>query len=158
MLNDLKKELKKVSSLERKKKNEYFFKTGKGEYSDGDIFIGARVPDLRKIAKQFSGLDFENLEILIQSKIHEERLLVILILVQNSREIQKGKKRLKIAKQFSALEKEQKKILKFYLKNRQFVNNWDLVDVSAHYILGQAILDGLEKKEILYTYVKSKNL
>jgi hypothetical protein len=123
MLKGLRRELKKVSSLERKKVNEKFFKTGKCEYSEGDIFIGVRVPDLRKIARQFFDLDFENLEKIIQSKIHEERLLAILILVQNFQKIQKEKERLKIASQFLALEKEQKKILKFYLKNRKFVNN-----------------------------------
>ena len=142
-----KKELKKYSSKERKKKNEYFFKTGKGEYGEGDIFIGVRVPDLRKIAKQFSQLSFQELQKLISSKIHEERLLAILILVQNSKFVSKNKNL-----------KAQKSILKFYLNNREFINNWDLVDLSAHYILGQAILDEIQDVAILYKFTKSKKL
>ena len=89
LLKQIKKELNKYSSPERKKANESFFKTGKGEYGEGDIFIGVRVPDLRKIAEQFSASisdqiqknDFSVLEKLISSKIHEERFLALIFLV-----------------------------------------------------------------------------
>ncbi len=139
----MKKELKKYSSEKRKKSNEWFFKTGKGEYGEGDVFIGVRVPDLRKIAKQFSAIDLKTLEKFLQSKIHEERLLAVIILVNKFQK---------------ADQKEKKKILKFYLKNLEFVNNWDIVDSSADKILGQAILEKIEKKEILEKLTKSKNL
>ena len=155
LIKKIKKELKKYSSSERKKANERFFKTGKGEYGEGDIFVGVSVPDLRKIAKQFSAEvfskiqknDFSILEKLISSKIHEERLLAIIFLVN-----------LFTKSSGSSDLKNQKRVLKFYLKNKIFVNNWDIVDLSAHYILGQAILDGLEKKGILAKMAKSKNL
>ncbi len=155
MLKKIKKELKKYSSTERKKANEKFFKLGKGECGEGDIFVGVSVPDLRKIAKQFSAEvfsqiqknDFELLENLIQSKIHEERMLTLFFLVNNFTRYP-----------VSSDLKNKKRILRFYLKNKDFVNNWDLVDVSAHKILGQSILEGLEKKEILEKLAKSKNL
>lgn len=143
----IKKELKKYSSPERKKSNEWFFKTGKGEYGEGDKFVGVRVPDLRKIAKQFSELSFEELEKLISSKVHEERLVAILILVHHSKVASKIKDR-----------KTQKKYFKFYLKNRKFVNNWDLVDLSTHYVIGQAVIDEIQDVKILYKFAKSKNL
>jgi 3-methyladenine DNA glycosylase AlkD len=147
MLSKIKKELRKYASVERKKTNEWFFKTGKGEYGEGDVFIGVRVPNLRKIAKQFSEVDLEILQKLLYSEIHEERLLALLILVeQNKQAVKQGDK------------KFQKKIVNFYLKHQDQVNNWDLVDLSAHYILGQAILDGIKKESLLDEMAVSKNL
>ena len=134
----IKKELKKYASAKRKETNEWFFKTGKGEYGEGDVFIGVRVPGIRKVAKQFLDVDLKILKKILYSKIHEERLLAILILVeQNKQAIKKGDKN------------TQKKIVQFYLQHKKQVNNWDLVDLSAHHIVGQAILDKLENKKIL---------
>lgn len=144
---DLIKELKKYSSPERKKANEWFFKTGLGQYGYGDKFIGVRVPDCRKVARQFIILNFVEIQKLIKSPIHEIRLTAILILVERNKEAIKDKDI-----------KLRKRILDFYLKNRSYVNNWDLVDLSAHRILGQAILDGLQTKSVLYKYVKSSNM
>ncbi|PLX24693.1 DNA alkylation repair protein [Candidatus Parcubacteria bacterium] len=141
------KELKKHSSSERKKSNEWFFKTGPGEYGEGDKFIGVRVPDIRKVARQFLDLDFKEIKKLIDSPIHEIRLAAILILVEKNKIALKNKDA-----------KTQKKILDFYIKNRAQVNNWDLVDLSVHRIIGQAILDGIISKDILYKYAKSKIL
>ncbi len=140
-------ELKKFSSKKRKKNNEWFFKTKKGQYGEGDIFIGVRVPNIRKVAKNNSDLHFKILAKNISSKYHELRLCVILILVENFKKASKNKKI-----------EEQKKILKFYLKNLKYINNWDLVDLSAHYILGQAILNRIENKKILDDLVISKVL
>ena len=139
----LKKELKKYTSSKRKKTNEWFFKTEKGEYGEGDMFIGVTSPDNRKVAKIFSDISLIELQKLISSRIHEHRSCVLYILV--------------IRYKKSDLT-ERKKILKFYLKNLHFVNNWDLVDSSAHYILGQAILDQIQDKKILDKLVQSKIL
>ncbi|RJQ34439.1 DNA alkylation repair protein [Candidatus Parcubacteria bacterium] len=144
---NLVKELKKYSSASRKKSNEWFFKTGFGQYGYGDQFIGVRVPDVRKVAQQFLDLDFKEVNKLINSPIHEIRQAAILILVEKNKLAIKNKDKVL-----------QKKILNFYLKNRKQVNNWDLVDLSVGYILGQAILDGLLPKKILYSYAKSRIL
>lgn len=141
------KELKKYSSAKRKKANEWFFKTGQGEYGEGDKFIGVRVPDIRKVARQFLDLDFKEIKKLIDSPIHEIRLAAILILVEKNKLALKAQDK-----------KTQKSILDFYIKNRAQVNNWDLVDLSVHRIIGQAILDSLIAKDILYKYAKSKIL
>ncbi len=144
---NLKNELQKYASIERKKTNEWFFKTGKGQYGEGDIFMGVRVPDVRKVAKKNLDITFTQLQKNIKSQLHEVRLCAILILVENN------KKALKIKDK-----KSQKQILDFYMKNLKYINNWDLVDLSAHYILGQAILDGLEQEKKLDELIKSKIL
>ncbi|MBT6691694.1 DNA alkylation repair protein [Candidatus Parcubacteria bacterium] len=144
---DLIKELKKHASSARKKSNEWFFKTGPGEYGEGDKFIGVRVPNIRQVARKFLELDFSELKNCLNSDIHEIRLAGILILVEKNKLARKNKDI-----------KLQKQILNFYLRNRAGVNNWDLVDLSAHYILGQAILDKLESRQILYKYAKSNKL
>jgi 3-methyladenine DNA glycosylase AlkD len=147
MLIEIKKELRKYASKKRKKSNEWFFKTGRGEYGEGDIFIGVRVPNVRKVAKEFSEIKPKVLKKLLYSKIHEERLLALLILVTQSKQAAKqGDKQI------------QKRIVEFYLKHKRQVNNWDLVDLSAHYILGQAILDGLYPEETLDKMMISNNL
>lgn len=120
-----------------------FFKTGKGEYGEGDIFIGLTVPEQRKIAKQFQTTDFSDLKRLLQSKIHEHRLTALEILV------------MKYEKAKSESEKE--KSVKFLLKNLRGVNNWDLVDLSAPYILGDWLIDRKDR-DVLYKFAASKNL
>jgi len=149
----IKKELQRHASKKRKKTNEWFFKTGKGEYGEGDIFIGVRVPDIRKVVNNFLELDLVELKKLLHSKIHEERLTALLILVENSK---RASKKANYGDKQARTRHEQ--ILKFYLNNLEFVNNWDLVDLSTHYILGQAILDGLRKESILDEFSQSDNL
>ncbi len=144
---EIKKELQKYASLERKKTNEWFFKTGKGEYGEGDKFIGVRVPDIRKVAKQFIETGLPDLEKILQSEIHEERLLALLILVERNKKAIQRKNR-----------EEQEKIVNLYLRNKEWVNNWDLVDASAHYILGQAVFDGLKSKKILTELINSSSM
>lgn len=141
------KELKKYSSPERKKSNQWFFKTGPGQYGYGDRFIGVRVPDVRQVARKFLDMDFKEVAKLINSPIHEIRLAAILILVEKNKIALKTKDT-----------KTQKNILDFYIRHRAKVNNWDLVDLSVHRILGQAVLDKLISKQILYKYARSKNL
>ncbi|HEX9253232.1 MAG TPA: DNA alkylation repair protein [Ignavibacteriaceae bacterium] len=118
-----------------------FFKTGKGEYGEGDIFYGIKVPEQRIIAKQFSDLSLDDLKILITSKVHEERLIAVFILVE---QFKKGD------------DKKQKIIYDFYLKNRKGINNWDLVDLSAPKIAGAYLID--KEKDQLYKFANSKDL
>jgi hypothetical protein len=99
-----------------------FFKTGKGEYGEGDVFIGVKVPDIRKVVAQSDGLTFDKVVLSLHSKIHEERLLALLIMV---RRYQRAKD-----------DKTKKEIVDVYLRERAFINNWDLVDGSARDILG----------------------
>lgn len=118
-----------------------FFKTGKGEYSEGDIFIGVSVPEQRRIAKRYIDIDLIELLKLLKSKVHEHRLTGLEILVMKYEEAESA---------------EKKKLVNFYLKNLASVNNWDLVDASASYILGDFLISN--DRKILYKLVKSKNL
>lgn len=138
------KELKKYASAKRKTSNEWFFKTGKGQYGEGDIFIGVSNPDARSVVKKFADLPFEDIKNSLASEIHEERLVAVLILVTQYEKAKDKATRLPNAQ--------------FYLQNMERVNNWDLVDSSAHKIVGQAILDGLIGEELLDTLAKSKNM
>ena len=133
----LKKTVKKYSNQEAAIFLQRFFKTAKGEYAEGDIFAGIKVPVSRKIAKQFKDLSLNDLSKIIKSKIHEERLITLFILVDKMKKPD---------------EKEKEKIYKFYLKNLKYVNNWDLVDLSAEKIIGDYLFD--KKKELLFKLAK----
>jgi 3-methyladenine DNA glycosylase AlkD len=122
-------------------KSSRYFKTGPGDYAEHDCFIGVSMGNLRAVAKEFSLLSFDELQKLLFSKINEERALALIILVG----------RFKRADEF-----EKKKIYDFYLKNLSCVNNWNLVDVSAHLIVGAYLLR--KDKDILFDLVKSKDL
>lgn len=118
--------LKLAGSPERAKTSAWFFKTGKGEYGFGDKFYGITVPEQRKIAKQFyKSMSLEETFKLLQGKYHEERFTALEILVMK---FDLAKKEKNLA--------EQNRIYTHYLKNTKFVNNWDLVDTSAEYIVG----------------------
>ena len=114
-------ELKKLASPAKAKVLRSFFKTGPGQYGEGDVFIGVTIPKLRELAKRYSNASFVDLKSLLKSKVHEERTLSLLILVDRYK---KGD------------EKLQKKIFDLYLRNTKWINNWDLVDASAPYIVG----------------------
>lgn len=118
-----------------------FFKTAKGQYGEGDIFLGITVPNQREIAKKFRDLPFPEVQKLLKSKIHEYRLTALLILVEQFRK---------------ADEKTKKKIVDFYLKSTKYINNWDLVDLSANHILGTYLLD--KDTPLLKKLAKSKKL
>lgn len=119
-----------------------YFKTGVGSYSENDTFIGVSNPNLRKIAKNFIYLDTENLELLLKSNINEERFLALIIL---TKQYQQHKK-----------EEEKRKLYEFYIKNLQYVNNWNLVDASAHLIIGAYLWD--KDRSLLIKLAKSKIL
>jgi 3-methyladenine DNA glycosylase AlkD len=127
-MNDkiLKLELKKKSSQERALRTMSFFKTGKGQYSEGDIFIGVSNPDIREIAKRYPQTSIKDLVKLLKSPIHEERLLSLILMVN---QFKKGDKQLKI------------ELFNTYTKNRAFVNNWDLVDLSSPVLMGDFCLE-----------------
>ena len=138
MLNLITKDLEKAGDKERAKNLSRFFKTGKGEYGEGDIFIGIIVPKQREIAKKYSTLSLKDIQQLLSSKIHEYRLTALLILVL---QFQKS---------------NDKSIINFYLKNTKYINNWDLVDLSAHRLLGIYLIN--KDKSILYKLARSKNI
>ena len=141
MLDNLKTELQKSANIEKAKILQGFFKTGKGEYAEGDIFLGVTVPETRKIAKKYAELPFEDITELLKSKIHEERLTALLLIIEKY-------------KKSDNTEKEN--IIKFYLNNTKYINNWDLVDLSAHQLLGSFIEN--KDKSIIFKLAKSENL
>jgi 3-methyladenine DNA glycosylase AlkD len=140
-MEELEKEINKQADKERAKHSQRFFKTGKGEYGEGDIFIGIIVPKQREIAKKFKDLSLDEIQKLLDSRIHEKRLIGLIILVEKYRKANEYLKRI---------------IVYFYLKNTKNINNWDLVDLSASYIIGDYLID--KDRKILYKLAKSKYL
>lgn len=137
----LRAELLELADAEIAAQSQRFFKTGPGEYGERDEFIGIRMPVLRKLAKGYVELSEEETAMLVQSRIHEERLLALLILVY----------------QFEKADaKQQSQVFDFYRKHLQFVNNWDLVDSSAHIIVGGHLRG--RSRRWLYRLAKSRSL
>ena len=143
--SEIKQILQKKANPKKAALYQRFFKTGKGEYGEGDLFLGITVPELRKIAKQYSDLSLAQIQLLLQSTIHEHRLIALYILVAQFE---------KATKEHD--EKKQKQIVDFYVDNTTYINNWDLVDTSAHKILGVYYLHRSRKQ--LFVFVRSKNL
>ena len=112
-----------------------FFKTGKGQYGEGDKFLGVTVPNIREVAKEFKDANFDVIEELIHSPWHEMRMCALLILVNNSKK------------------EVTKNTFDFYLSQTKHINNWDLVDLSAPQIVGQFLLD--KDRDILYKLAES---
>jgi 3-methyladenine DNA glycosylase AlkD len=135
---ELKKEIIKSADASKAKILQGFFKTGQGEYGEGDIFLGITVPDQRKLAKKYKELELNEIQELLNSKFHEHRLIALLILIEK---YEKGNK---------------KQIVDFYLKNTKNINNWDIVDLSADKIIGDYLFD--KDKSILLKLAKSDNL
>ncbi|MFH1522064.1 MAG: DNA alkylation repair protein [archaeon] len=139
-MKKLRKELGEYSNPEKAKISQRFFKTGKGEYGEGDIFLGLTVPQQRTIAKSASErILLDDVEMLLGSEIHDERMVGLLILVDKYKRADK------------------KTVYDFYLANIKGVNNWDLVDLSAPKIVGNYLL-GKKDREILYELARSENL
>jgi len=137
-LLNIQNELRRLSNKEIAEHSQRFFKTGKGQYGEGDIFLGIRVPVLRKTAKKYQEISIDECARLLKSKFHEHRLLALLMLVAIFKK---------------ANSKDRKAIYTLYLDNTIFINNWDLVDSSAEHIIG-AYLRGIDKKPI-YRLAKS---
>ncbi|MFH0839030.1 MAG: DNA alkylation repair protein [Candidatus Omnitrophota bacterium] len=136
------KELKKYADKEKAKTLQKFFKTGPGEYAEGDIFLGIQVPVLRKLAKKYSDLNIPEVVMLLKSRFHEERLFALLVLM------------LRYAK--SSTGQNKKTIYTLYLAHSTYINNWDLVDLSAAHIVG-AFLEH-RSKNVLYRLAKSESM
>lgn len=119
-----------------------FFKTGEGEYGDGDRFIGVRMPKIRQIAKKHLSVSLAELSDLIQSPVHEDRMCALVILSEK----QKREKEPKF----------QTENYRFYLKNLKFVNNWDLVDISCSWVVGFYLFE--KDRKPLYRLARKKSL
>lgn len=118
-----------------------FFKTGKGQYGEGDVFLGIVVPVQRKIAKQFSDLTLNDVVTLLKNPIHEYRLIALFILIEQFRKGDEDRK---------------KAIFNIYIKNTIYINNWDLVDLSSPNIVGEYLSE--KDYTTLYTFAKSSSL
>jgi 3-methyladenine DNA glycosylase AlkD len=140
-LSRIRKKLRTAGSREKAMVLQRFFKTGAGEYAEGDKFIGVKVPDTRKIAREHQDLKVKDLLVLLKSYLHEERLLALLIIIG-----QFGK----------AGKKDRTRLYRLYLRNTRYINNWDLVDLSAPQIIGAYLAD--KDKKPLYGLVRSKSL
>lgn len=184
----LRKQLKSKSNPRKAKLLQGFFKTGKGEYAEGDVFLGLTSARIKEIADNFKDLSFKEIQELLKSKIYEERVAALRILIHQFQSVMRSHNN-KDARQsgtammrHSALTRqsaltrksgqnkekgnERKKLFDFYLKNTKYINNWDLVDMSAPKIVGEYLAIKLKHlstktqncKKILYKLAKSKNL
>ncbi len=135
-------ELRKLAKPEKIPIYKNYFKTGEGEYGEGDEFIGVMVPDSRKVARANVDISYEDLAYIIKSRIHEDRLCALITLVHK---FDKAK-----------TEQEKQRAVDFYLKYHSYGNNWDLVDVITPKILGPWLIH--RDKSLLYEYAHSSNL
>lgn len=144
-MKELQEIINQLEALRNKGKEVFFprfFKSGPGEYGEGDIFIGVTVPNARKVAKKNINSGLKTVEELLHSKIHEHRLTALLMLVE------------KFSKSKDELNKKQ--IVDLYLRNYEYINNWDLVDLSCYKILGPWLWD--KDRRILYEWAKTDHL
>jgi len=146
MLNDFLKDFQIHADPTQAKHLQRFFRTAVGQYGEGDLFLGLKVPVTRKlVVKYFANLQLSDLEILLNSQVHEQRLAALLILVKKYENTKN-----------QALKKQ---LVDFYLENLARANNWDLVDLSAPKILGDYLLhQPRAERKILYQLVKAENL
>lgn len=133
--------LQALSDAEKREIFPKFFKAGKGEYGEGDRFLGVTVPNIRAIAKLHKDISIEEIRELIQSEWHEVRLCALIIMVEKSK------------KKVEALRKE---LFNLYLSQTKRINNWDLVDLSCRFIIGEYLLD--KSRDILYQLAQSSLL
>jgi 3-methyladenine DNA glycosylase AlkD len=141
ILDNVKADLQTLADPEKAKILSRFFKTGKGQYGEGDVFLGIVVPKQRTVAKKYSGLPLRDIGRLLTGEIHEHRLVALIILANAYK---------------NADTEDRERIVDFYLKQARNINNWDLVDLSAPNILGEYLLD--KDRTVLYRLAGSKNL
>jgi 3-methyladenine DNA glycosylase AlkD len=139
--NEISKRLQKMGNEEDARFLQGFFKTGVGQYGEGDIFLGIRVPAVRKLAKEYKNLQLKDILSLLKSPYHEIRLFALILFVNTFAQ---------------GDETIQKKIYDLYLANSRYINNWDLVDLSAPNIVGAFLMERSRKP--LYQLAKSKIL
>ena len=144
MVNEIKSALQDLALPEKAAFFPRFFKAGKGEYAEGDKFLGVTVPDQRKVVKEYwNRISLQEIAELLSSKIHEHRHCALLMLVNK---FEKAK-----------TETEKSEIVSFYLKHKKFINNWDLVDNSAYKILGRHAFE-TENENLLRTLAAEENM
>ncbi len=160
MIKEITNDLNSFADAKKAKLLSRYFKTGKGQYGEGDIFIGIVVPKIRKIAHKYIDANFDVIQKLLESEVHEFRLTALEILVAQYERANNKKTKDKKKED----EKIKKAIYKFYLKNTRYINNWDLVDLSASYIVGDYLLNNDNDKyrdrdrAVLYRLARSKNI
>jgi 3-methyladenine DNA glycosylase AlkD len=142
-LKSLRAEIRALANPEKARVFQRFFKTGKGEYAEGDVFIGLTVPQSRAIAKKYLFLSLPEIKSLLDSDVHEERFIALIVLASQFKKSKKDRS-------------ARRRIVEFYLKNTSRINNWDLVDSSADKILGEFLNE--DDKSVLHFLAKSQNL
>lgn len=140
-VDEIRARLHKLGNKQKARFLQRFFKTGPGEYGEGDLFLGVSVPELRKLAKHNHPLTTQEALQLLQSPIHEERVLALLLLIHI---YSRGD------------EPTQEQIHELYLENTKHINSWDLVDISAPHIVGDFLMH--KSKRPLYVLARSSNL
>ncbi len=131
------KELRSLASPKAAEGAKRFFKTGKGQYAEYDNFLGVSIPQVRTVAKNYYHLELDEIESILSSSYNEERFLALVLLVKK-------------------YENSPQAVFDFYIKNLGHVNNWNLVDASAHFIVGRHLLNS--EKSFLLTLAKSQNM
>lgn len=137
----IKQTLAKLADPARAEHAQRFFKTGPGEYGAGDRFYGIRVPELRKVAKEFHDLSLRETTKLLKSAYHEERLLALILMINKFQRTD---------------DRTRQQIFDTYLDHTRHINNWDLVDASADKIVGAMLYT--RERDLLYTLVRSESL
>lgn len=140
-LHEIQSRLRSLASPETARILQGFFKTGPGQYGDGDVFLGIKVPVIRTVAKEFQNIGLDTVVALLHSRLHEERLLALLFLMRifDAGSIQ-----------------ERQSAYRAYLANATWINNWDLVDMSAPHIVGAYLAD--QERTTLYQLILSPSL
>ena len=141
MLEEIRSNLRKLGNDQDVAQLQRYFKTGPGEYGEGDVFIGVRVPMIRKLARQYRDTSISIAQKLLISKIHEERLLALILFIEHYKNVDDAGK---------------KSIYTYYLDHTQYINNWDLVDISAAKIVGAYLFE--RSRQPLGKLVKSSDL
>ena len=142
IIAEIQNKLESLSTPEKKEHLPRFFKTGKGQYGEGDKFIGVVVPDTRNIAREYKNISFADVTQLLHSQYHECRLCALLILIEQFKK---------------ANQTDKEKIVDFYLSQTKYINNWDLVDLSCKDIVGEYLVNK-EDRSILYKLADSSLL
>ncbi|HUC90173.1 MAG TPA: DNA alkylation repair protein [Patescibacteria group bacterium] len=120
-----------------------FFKTGEGQYGAGDVFIGVRVPNTRRVARQFKDLSLPEIEALLDSPVHEMRLCAVIIMTEQAKR---------------ANESQSRELLDLYLHRTDRINNWDIVDLSCRDVVGEYVLKHPEQEKLLRKLASSKDI
>jgi 3-methyladenine DNA glycosylase AlkD len=141
-MNKITDDLQAIASCQRAEFSARFFKTGKGQYGENDVFIGVTNPDLRTVCKRYLSLNFDKLQELLDNEVHEFRMAALIILVEQMKRAKTAEKRTEI--------------YDFYLYNTCRINNWDLVDCSARDIVGFFLFD--RNRSILYDMARTEHL